>query len=136
MPQNTYNITPPGKYMFLEYSWNIPRGYSQYIWKIFPIKFRGRFRKNVPGILNIGIFPDYSMNIIRMFLSSFLGGSRNTTIVFFCSFLCFTFKYSILRNKLHYNIKSNNYFESIKSNKVPRYHVTTDFGCPTQATKK
>ena len=57
---------PPGKHMFVERSWNIPMRYSQYIQKIFPMKFRRVFRNNVPGILNAGIFPDSSMKISRM----------------------------------------------------------------------
>ena len=32
---------PPGK--FMEYSWNIPMRYFQYIQKKFPMKFRGIF---------------------------------------------------------------------------------------------
>ena len=36
---------PPGKYVFVEYSWNIPMIYSQNIWKKFPIKFLGIFPK-------------------------------------------------------------------------------------------
>ena len=44
-------------YMFGECSWNIPMGYSQYIRKKSPMKFREIFRNNVPGILNTGIFP-------------------------------------------------------------------------------
>ena len=61
-----WKSNPPGKYMFVEYSKNIPMRYSQYIRKKFPMKLRGIFRNNVPGILNTGIFPDYSMNILRM----------------------------------------------------------------------
>ena len=51
------NHYPSVKYMFVEYSWNIPIRYSQYIRKKFPMKFLGIFRNNVPGILNTGIFP-------------------------------------------------------------------------------
>ena len=35
------------------------------------MKLRRIFSNNVPRILNIGIFPDYSMNILRM-LQAFL----------------------------------------------------------------
>ena len=57
--------------MFLEYSGNILMIYSQNIPKKFPMKLRGIFPNNVPRILNIGIFPDYSMDILRM-LQAFL----------------------------------------------------------------
>ena len=30
------------------------------------MKLQGKFPNNVPGILDIGIFPDFSMNILRM----------------------------------------------------------------------
>ena len=46
--------------------------------KTFPIKFSGIFPSNVPGMLNIGIFAECSMNICYM---NFLGGSRNTMVV-------------------------------------------------------
>ena len=36
------------------------------------MKFRGIFRNNAPGILNIGIFPDCSINILRILYASFL----------------------------------------------------------------
>ena len=62
---------PPGKYMFVEYSFDIPMIYSQNIRKKFPMKFRGIFPNNVPGILNIGIFPDCPMNILRMLIRLF-----------------------------------------------------------------
>ena len=52
--------------MFVEYSWNIPMIYSENIWKNFSMKFRGIFTNNAPGILNIGIFPECSINIPRM----------------------------------------------------------------------
>ena len=52
--------------MFLEYMWNIPMTYSQNIQKKFPMKFRGIIPSKVPGMLNIGLFPDCSMNILRM----------------------------------------------------------------------
>ena len=56
--------------MFQEYcSWDIHGPfpwYSQNIRKKFPMKFQGIFLNNVPGILNIGIFPDCSMTILRM----------------------------------------------------------------------
>ena len=35
-----------GKYIFVEYSWNIPMIYSQKIWKKFSMKFRGIFPNN------------------------------------------------------------------------------------------
>ena len=60
-----------GKYMFVEYSCNIPMIYSPYIWIKFLIKFWGIFRNNIPVILN-------PTNVTRIFL----GGSRNTTAVF------------------------------------------------------
>ena len=44
------------------FPWDIPRIFS----KKFPMKFWGIFRNNVLGILKIGIFPDCSMNILRM----------------------------------------------------------------------
>ena len=40
--------------------------YSRNIWEMFPMKFWGIFPNNIPGILNIGIFPECSMNITRM----------------------------------------------------------------------
>ena len=60
------NHNPPGKCMLVEYLWNIPMRYSQCIRKNVPMKFRGIFRNNVSGILNTGIFPDCSMDILRM----------------------------------------------------------------------
>ena len=57
--------------MFVEYWWNVPMGYSQYIRKKFPMKFWGIFRDNVPGILNIGIFPDCSLNVLKMLHACF-----------------------------------------------------------------
>ena len=62
---------PPGKYMPVEHLWNIPVRYSQHVGKIFPMKFWGIFQNSVPGILNIGIFSDCSMNILRMLLAFF-----------------------------------------------------------------
>ena len=52
--------------MLVEYLWSIPLRYSQYIRKIFPMKFWEIFRNNVLGILNIGIFPGCSMTILQM----------------------------------------------------------------------
>ena len=49
--------------MFVEYSWNIPMIYSENMRKNFSMKFRGIFSNNFPGILNIGIFPECSMNM-------------------------------------------------------------------------
>ena len=46
------------------------------------MKFRGIFPNNVPKMLNIGIFPEFSMNILRMLHAFFVGGSRNTIAVF------------------------------------------------------
>ena len=40
--------------------------YSQNIWEKVPMKFQGTFPNNVPGMLNIGIFSDCSMNILRI----------------------------------------------------------------------
>ena len=54
--------------------------YSWYIRKKFPMKFRGIFSNNVPGILNIRTFPERSMNILPMLHAFFLGGSRNTIV--------------------------------------------------------
>ena len=51
--------------MFVEYSCNIPLRYPQYIRKKFSMKLREIFRNNVAGILNLGIFPDCSMNILQ-----------------------------------------------------------------------
>ena len=59
-------LCPPGKYMFAEYSWKITLIYSRNIRKKVPLKFRRIFSNNVPGILNIGIFLEYSMNTLRM----------------------------------------------------------------------
>ena len=56
----------PGKYVFVEYSWNIPMIYSQNIRKKFPMKYWRIFPNNVKGILNTGRFPECSMNILRM----------------------------------------------------------------------
>ena len=58
--------------MFVEYSWDIPLTYPQYIRKKFTMKFRGIFRNNAPGILNIEILPDFSINILRKLYASFL----------------------------------------------------------------
>ena len=59
----------------------IPVRYSQYIWKKFPMKFRGIFRNNVPGILNIGIFQAVPWISYECY-TPFFGGSRNTIVVF------------------------------------------------------
>ena len=60
------NFLPTGKYMFAEYSWNVSMIYSRKIRKKFLMESRGIFPNNVPGILNIGTFPECSMNILRM----------------------------------------------------------------------
>ena len=49
---------PPGKFLFVEYSWNVPMIYSQNIPKTFPMKFWEIPRNNIPGTLNIGILPE------------------------------------------------------------------------------
>ena len=59
-------LYPLGKYMFAEYLWSNRMRYSQYIPRKFPMKSWGILPNNVPGILNIGIFPDCSVNILRM----------------------------------------------------------------------
>ena len=59
MKRKFSELIPPGKYMFVEYSWNIPMIYSQNTRKKFPMKFRGIFPNNVSGIL----FVEYSWNI-------------------------------------------------------------------------
>ena len=89
------NFVPPGKYMFAEYSWNIPMIYSRNIRKRLPTKFQAIFLEewNVSGILNIRIFSGEcsgnieSRNIPLMFHEHptnvtciFLGGSRNTIL--------------------------------------------------------
>ena len=48
--------------IFVEHSLEIFPVYSEK----FPMKFRGIFWNNVLGVLNIGIFPGCSMNILRM----------------------------------------------------------------------
>ena len=64
--------------IFVEHSLEIFPVYSEK----FPMKFRRIFRNNnVPGILNVEKFPGCSMSILRM-LQAFLGGSRNTIVVF------------------------------------------------------
>ena len=68
--------------MFVKYSWNILMIYSWNIQKKFPMKFRGIFPNNVLGILNIGTFPECSMNILSMLHVFFLGRSKNTIVVF------------------------------------------------------
>ena len=40
--------------------------YSMNVQKNIPMKFRGIFPNNVPGILNVEIFHDCSMNILRI----------------------------------------------------------------------
>ena len=52
--------------MFVEYSWKIPMIYFRNIRKKVPTKFRGIIPNNVPGILNIGVLPECSMNILEM----------------------------------------------------------------------
>ena len=52
--------------MFVEYSWNIPMIYPRNIRKSLPMNFREIFTNNVLGILKIGIFPECSMNILRL----------------------------------------------------------------------
>ena len=59
-------LYPPRKYMLAEYSWNVTLIYSRNIGKKVPMKFRRIFPNNVPRIMNIGIFLEYSMNILRM----------------------------------------------------------------------
>ena len=61
----------PGKYMLVEYTWNIPIIYSRNIRKKFPMKFWEIFPITVPGILIIGIFPTCSMNMLRTLHASF-----------------------------------------------------------------
>ena len=65
------NSYPTVKFMFVEYSWNIPMRYSQYILKKFLMKSREIFRNNVSGMLNIGRFSYCSMNIFRMLYAFF-----------------------------------------------------------------
>ena len=62
---------PPVKYMFVEYSWNIPMIYFLNIRIKFSITFWGIFPNYVSGILHIGIFPECSMNILRMLQAFF-----------------------------------------------------------------
>ena len=50
--------------IFVEHSHELFPVYC--IWIKFPMKIWGIFPNNVPGILNIGVFPDYSMNILRI----------------------------------------------------------------------
>ena len=59
-PQPTGQMHVGG--IFVEHSHEI----SQCIRKNVTMKFRGIFRNNVSGILNTGIFPDCSMDILRM----------------------------------------------------------------------
>ena len=54
---------PPSKYMSMEYLRMI---YSRDIQEKFPMKFQGIFSNKVPGILNIDILSDCSINILRM----------------------------------------------------------------------
>ena len=60
--------SPPGKYMFLEYSWNIPTICSQIMsWEYWIL--------------------EYSLNVLWISYECcmfFLGGSRNTIVVFSC----------------------------------------------------
>ena len=88
-----YIATNQAKYMFLEYSWNIPMIYSWNIWKTFPWNSGEYSLRHIPGILNIRIFPgecsgntecwnipwmfhEYPTNVTCIFL----GGSRNTIV--------------------------------------------------------
>ena len=73
---------PPSKYMFVKYSWIIAMRCSRNIRKKFPMKFWGMFPNNVPGMLNIGIFPECSMNILWMLHGFFLGRSTNAIVLF------------------------------------------------------
>ena len=70
----------PGKYMFVEYSWNIPMIYSRNIPKTFTVKFRGIFPEECSGNIecrNIPwMFHGYPTNVT----CTFLGGSRNTMV--------------------------------------------------------
>ena len=45
------------------------------------MKFQETFPNNVLGIFNIGMFPECTMNILRMLNAFFLGGLRKTTVV-------------------------------------------------------
>ena len=60
------NFLLTGKYMFAEYSWNVSVIYLREIRNKFLMESPGIFPNNVPGILNIGTFPECSMNILRM----------------------------------------------------------------------
>ena len=74
-PQPTGPTYVPG--IFVEHSLEIFPVHSEKI----PNEIPGMFRNNVPGILNIGIFPGCSINILPM-LHTFFGGLRNTIVVF------------------------------------------------------
>ena len=50
--------------IFVEHSHDACGKFSR---KKFPMKYWGIFPNNVPGILNIGMFPECSMNILPMF---------------------------------------------------------------------
>ena len=63
---------PPGEYMFMKYSWNIPVIYSRNIRRKFPNNVLIEYR-NIPWM-----FHEYPTN----FTSIFLDESRNTITVF------------------------------------------------------
>ena len=66
---------------FTEVPWYILFTGQIYVRGIFVEYYYDVFPNNAPRILNIGIFPECSMNILRM-LYVFLGRSRNTIVVF------------------------------------------------------
>ena len=80
--KNVFESFLPGKYMFVEYSWNIPTIHSRNIRKKFPMKFRGMFPGECSGNIEYRNIPwmshEYPTNVTCIFLV----GSRNTIVVF------------------------------------------------------
>ena len=69
--------------IFVEHSHEIFQVYSEKVPNKVPVNIPNVLRiLNVLGILIIGIFPDRSMNILRILHVFFLGGSRNIIAVF------------------------------------------------------
>ena len=66
--------------IFVEHSLEMFPLYSEKI----PMKFWGIFRNGVPGILNIGIFPGCSMNILRMLHAFFWWTKKYHSSFIYC----------------------------------------------------
>ena len=81
---HTVIFYPQSKYVFMEYLWNIPMKYFLYVRKKFSMKFRKIFRNNNLGLLNTGIFPACSMNILGMLHAFFRKIKKRNSSFLYC----------------------------------------------------